>query len=185
MLALGALVGTALPTPALDWQTDKAWHEPWRWWTASWAHLDRPHLLANLAGAAAVAGFGWAARCSRRDAGAWLAAWPLTQGLLLLAPGAIRVAGMSGVLHAGVAVAAVSLIARERGRARAIGALVLAGLLLKLLGEEAWIAPERSLPGWDFPVAVLSHASGAAAGLLCAAVAWATSRRSGAPTMGR
>lgn len=185
VLAAGALLGTALPAAPLDWQTAKAWQEPWRWWTASWVHLDRTHLLANLAGAAVLAVFGGSTRCTSRDAAAWAVAWPLTQGLLLLAPDPVRVAGLSGVLHAGVAVAALGLILRESGRARAVGVLVLAGLLLKLLGEQAWVAPERSLPGWDFPVAVLSHATGAGAGLLCATVAWATSRRPVTPTMGR
>jgi hypothetical protein len=88
------------------------------------------------------------------------------------------------VLHAGVAVAAAGLVARERGRRRAVGALVLAGLLLKLLDEQALGEPARLLPGWDFPVAVLAHATGAAAGLACAAAAWAASRRPAAPTIG-
>lgn len=183
VLVLGALCGTAVPGETLAWQPEQAWREPWRWFTASWAHLDLPHLLANLAGALVVASFGAAAGCTARDTLAWLLAWPLTHGLLLAASAPQPVMGMSGVLHAGVVVASLALITRERSTARAVGALVLAGLLLKLLGEQPWAAPQRSLPDWSFPVAVLSHATGAAAGLLCATVAWATSGRSSPPTM--
>jgi rhomboid family GlyGly-CTERM serine protease len=183
-LALGALGAAAAPPGLLDWQPGRALAQPWRWFTAAWVHLDGAHLAANLAGAAVLAVFGHAARCSPRDALAWLCAWPLTHGLLLAAPQLQHYAGASGVLHAGVAVAAAGLVAREHGRRRAVGALVLAGLLLKLLDEQALGEPARLLPGWDFPVAVLAHATGAAAGLACAAAAWAASRRPAAPTIG-
>ena len=148
-------------------------------------HADGAHLLANLAGAAVLAVFGLAARCPWHEALAWTLAWPLTHGLLLLDPGLTPYAGLSGVLHAGAAVAGAGLVLRERGRTRALGALVLAGLILKLLGEEAWVASARALPGWPFPVAVLAHATGAAAGLLCVAVTWATSRGAALATIER
>jgi rhomboid family GlyGly-CTERM serine protease len=183
-LALGALGAAAAPGTLLDWQPGRALAQPWRWFTAAWVHLDGAHLAANLAGAAVLALFGHAARCSARDALAWLCAWPLTHGLLLAAPQLQHYAGASGVLHAGVAVAATSLLARGHGRRRAVGALVLAGLLLKLLDEQSLGEPVRLLPGWDFPVVVLAHATGAAAGLACAAVAWATSPPRQAPTIG-
>lgn len=187
VLAGGALVaaagiGSGWPREALDWQPARAWSEPWRWLTAAWVHLDRAHLLASLAGAAVVAAFGGAARCGTRDALAWACAWPMAHGGLLLAPQLQHVAGASGVLHAGVAVAAGRLLA-GRGRGRTIGALVLAGLLLKLLAERPWVAPLQPMSGWDFPVAVAVHVSGVAAGLACAAVAWATSPRRAAATI--
>jgi rhomboid family GlyGly-CTERM serine protease len=185
LLALGAWLGAWWPRGELDWQAALAWREPWRWFSAAWVHADAPHLIANLAGACVLAVFGLAARCPWREALAWAVAWPLTHGLLLLQPALTHYAGLSGVLHAGVAVAAGGLILRERSRARALGALVLGGLLIKLLGEEAWVAPVREQPGWDFPVAVLAHASGAASGALCVAVAWATSRIRALGTMPR
>lgn len=183
-LGLGSLAAAAAPPGLLDWQPGLALTQPWRWFTAAWVHLDRAHLAANLSGAAVLALFGRAAGCSARDALAWLCAWPLTHGLLLWAPQLQHYAGASGVLHAGVAVAAFGLVTRGTGRRRAIGALVLAGLALKLLHEQALGPPVRLLPGWDFPVAVLGHATGAAAGLACAGVAWATSRPRAAPTIG-
>lgn len=168
LLALGAIAASGWPPQTLDWQPGRAGTEPWRWLTAAFAHLDRPHLLANLAGTAIVGAFGWAARCSWRDAAAWLLAWPLTHGLLLFAPELEHYAGLSGVLHAGVAVAAVGVLVRGPGWRRGIGALVLFGLMLKLLFERPDVAPLREVPGWDFQVAVLAHATGAAAGLACA-----------------
>lgn len=185
MLALGALAAAAAAPPdLLDWRPARALSQPWRWITAAWVHLDGAHLAANLAGAAVLALFGHAARCTARDALAWLCAWPLTHGLLLAAPQLQHYAGASGVLHAGVAVASFGIVARGSGRRRAIGALVLAGLAIKLLDEQALGAPVRLLPGWDFPVAVLAHATGTAAGLACAAVAWAASRPRTRPTIG-
>ncbi|MBL8327823.1 MAG: rhombosortase [Rubrivivax sp.] len=185
LLALGALLGTLGPAQRLDWQPALAAAEPWRAWTAAFVHLDRWHLLANLAGAAVLALLGVTARSTGADVWAWLAAWPLTHALLGFWPAVQHYAGLSGALHAGVAVAALGLVLRERGRVRAVGALILAGLLLKLLDEAAWDAPVRRLPGWDFPVAVLAHATGVAAGLACAGVAWATSRRKALATMRR
>ena len=52
-----------------------------------------------------------------------------------------------------------------------IGIAVLAGLSLKVALERPLAAPTQWLPGWDFPVAPLAHLTGAAAGLLCGAVA--------------
>jgi len=182
MLAGAAGVSAGWPRGTLDWQPDRAWLEPWRWFTAAWVHLDREHLLANLAGACVVAAFGHAAGCGRRDALAWALAWPLTHGALLLVPAVQHAAGASGVLHAGVAVAAGTLLGGH-GRRRTIGVLVLLGLLVKVLAEQPWVAPLRATAGWDFPVAVAVHASGVAAGLVAAAVAWATSRRRAAATI--
>lgn len=177
LLAAGAIAGSWLPAQAFDWQPARAWSEPWRWFTAAFVHLDRQHLLANLAGAAVVGAFGFAARCGRHDALAWLLAWPLTHGLLLFAPALEHYAGLSGVLHGGVAVAATAVVLHGRGRRRVIGALVLGGLLLKLLAERPGAEPARLTTGWDFPVAVFAHATGAAAGLACAFLAWAARER--------
>jgi hypothetical protein len=70
---------------------------------------------------------------------------------------------------------------------RLIGAAVLGGLVVKLVLEQPWHAPVRTLASWDVPVAVAAHATGAAAGLACGAAAallvrWrATMRASRAP----
>ena len=127
ILCLAAVVVTAIsaaggPTPtgapianALDWQASLGLREPWRLWTCAWVHGSAVHLLVNVAGGAVVAFVGWRARLPPAAAVAWLLAWPGTQ-LLMAAIGSERLApvmphyfGLSGVLHAGVIVLALSL----------------------------------------------------------------------------
>ena len=167
--ALLALAGMALPHEALDWQPGLAWREPWRALSAIAVHYSRLHLAANLAGAAVLALLGWAAAAPAAWACAWLVAWPLTQIGLGVAPQLAHFGGLSGVLHAGVVIVAVGLLARpQAGMRRWIGAALLTGVALKLLHEAAWQAPLLRHPqGWDIAVAPLAHLTGALAGLLC------------------
>lgn len=176
-LALLSALLFAAPRGALDWQPARALTEPWRLWTAAFVHWTPWHLVANAIGCAVVAAFGWAARVPMRALFAWLAAWPLTHLALALQPALVSYGGLSGVLHAGVAVAAWQPLRHANGRARMLGALVLIGLAVKIALEAPWHAPTQMLPGWDFPVAPLAHATGALAGLLCAALTDATHRR--------
>jgi rhomboid family GlyGly-CTERM serine protease len=155
---------------ALEWRPDSAWREPWRIWSAAWVHYSRLHLLANAAGAALVMALGLAARMPARAALAWFIAWPLTHLALLLRPELAGYGGLSGVLHAGVAVVAVELGLR-RGRARRLGLVIAAVLLLKLVLEEPWGPALRWPAGWDIAVAPFAHAAGVAAGALCALLA--------------
>ena len=173
-LNLSPWLGPSELRDALDWQRALLATQPWRWWSAAFTPLGTMHLAANLAGCAAVAAFGVAGGLGRRAALAWFLAWPLTHLALALTCGVQRYAGLSGVLHAGVAVGTVFVIAQSRrGTLRWIGAAVAVGLLAKLLHEQAWIAPVQRLPGWDFPVVVAAHAAGALAGTGCAlAVLW-------------
>jgi rhomboid family GlyGly-CTERM serine protease len=175
-LAVLATLLWRLPRESLDWQPTLAFEQPWRAWSAAFAHWSSAHLAANLAGCVVVALFGVAAGVPLPAAAAWLMAWPLGHALLALQPALTHYGGLSGVLHAGVAVAALHLVWHTRGRPRAIGAAVALGLLLKLLLEAPWGTPSRIWPGWDIPVAPLAHATGAAAGLLCAALAFAMRR---------
>jgi len=154
--------------PAWRWQPELAATQPWRLVTAAWVHLSGLHLAANLAGTALVAALGVAAGCGRRAALAWGLAWPLTHLGLLAQPALLFYGGLSGVLHAAVAVAAWQLLRGERGVRRAIGAALLIGLMVKVLAESPWAGPLRQVPGWDIPIAPLAHAAGALAGLLCA-----------------
>ncbi len=153
---------------ALSWQPALAFSEPWRWWTAAWVHLSLKHLLANLAGAVLVAALGWAARVPPRAAWAWLLAWPLTHLGLLLQPALQRYGGLSGVLHAGVAVAAVHLLMLQVRQARVLGAAILAGMALKIVLEAPWRGPLIHPPEWDIAVAPLAHLLGTAWGCACA-----------------
>lgn len=168
LLAAGALAGWWLPSPWLDWQPDVAWQQPWRAWSAAFVHWSPLHLGANLAGLALVAALGEVGRLPPRAALAWALAWPLTQAALLLQPALRHYGGLSGVLHAGVAVAVVVLLQQERGPRRAVAALIAAGLVAKVLLEEPWGAPLRQWPGWDIAVAPLAHAGGLLAGVLLA-----------------
>jgi rhomboid family GlyGly-CTERM serine protease len=177
LLALGALAGIGLRPDVLDWQPALAWHEPWRAWTAALVHLSALHLAANLAGAALVGALGYVARVLRRSVLAWLVAWPLTHLALLARPDLSQYAGLSGVLHAGVAVVAVHLVATARGLRRAIGAALLAALALKVAGETPWAAEALRHPaGWDIAIAPFAHASGLVAGTVASALAEAIGR---------
>ena len=175
--ALAALAGWPAPREALDWQPSLALAQPWRLWTAAFVHLSPLHLQANLLGCATVAAFGLVAAVPRSAAWAWLAAWPLTHAALALQPQLLHYGGLSGLLHAGVAVVALHLAWRDRGRRRAIGWAVLAGLAAKLVLEQAWLGPTQAAPGWDIPIAPLAHLSGAIAGMLCGALALALRAR--------
>lgn len=174
-LAAGAVLGFAVPVEGLQWQAGS--FQIWRWWTAPFAHLSTAHLWANLAGCAVVGAFGAAARLDRRWTLAWAVAWPMTHAGLAVLPGLQAYAGLSAVLHAGVAVAALALTATAQGRSQAIGAAVLIGTLVKVALERPWEAAVQTVPGWDFPVAVGAHAMGVACGLACAGVALALPRR--------
>ena len=168
LLAAGSLVAWWLPSEPLDWQPALAASEPWRAWTAAFVHWSPTHLAANVLGTAVVAALGWVARLPTRAAVAWAVAWPLTQAALWLRPELAHYGGLSGVLHAGVACAAVWLLLATRGRQRAIGAGLAMGLAIKVLIEAPWGPALRTGGGWDIAVAPLAHATGALAGALCA-----------------
>ena len=110
------------------------------------------------------------ARAAGRSPLAWLLAWPLTQlGLLAAARPASTTAASRASFTPGVAcVGWCSCVAHARGQRRAIGALLLAGLALKVASEAPWGAPLRHPPGWDIATAPFAHASGLVAGLVAA-----------------
>ncbi|UUX95904.1 rhombosortase [Aquabacterium sp. J223] len=183
LLAAGAFADAFWPAhDALAWRP-AAWHQPWRWWSAAWVHFSDRHLAANLAGTLVVGALGLAARLPRRSTLAWALAWPLTHLALLARPDLVLYGGLSGVLHAGVAAAVVPLL-RRPGRDRAVGAAVLAGLLVKLALERPWGPATLRADGWDIALAPAAHAAGAAAGLLCAVLAEAARGAFSAPTPG-
>jgi len=172
-LALGAMLVWPAPREALDWQPQLALSQPWRLWTAAFVHWSPMHLQANLLGCVAVAAFVVAARVPCHATWSWLVAWPLTQATLALQPLLLHYGGLSGVLHAGVAVTALDLVVQAGWRRRAIGWAVFAGLAIKLASERPWIGPTQVVVGWDIAIAPLVHLTGTAAGLLCGAVALA------------
>jgi rhomboid family GlyGly-CTERM serine protease len=168
-LAVLCLLIWPLPREALDWQPALLAAQSWRAVTAAFVHWTPVHLAANLAGCAVIALLGWRADLGRREALAGLIALPLTQLGLLLRPELVRYAGLSGELHALVAIAALTLLLTRHGRERLIGAGILIGLAAKLALEQPLGPVLRATPGFDFPVAPLAHLSGALSG----ALAWA------------
>lgn len=180
VLAAGSVLAWWLPSAWLDWQPDAALAEPWRAWTAAWVHWSPSHLLSNLVAAGVVGAFGWAAQVPREQAWAWCVAWPLGHAALALEPDLAHYGGLSGVLHGGVAVVCLWLLLRGRGARRAVGAAVALGLAIKLVREAPWGPALQRSEDWDIAVAPLAHVAGAAAGLLCAALALILTRHQAA-----
>jgi membrane associated rhomboid family serine protease len=178
--APGSLDDTSLAR-ALDWQAALGLREPWRLWTCAWVHGSAAHLLVNVAGAIVVAFVGWRGRLPAAAALAWFGAWPLVQ-VLMTAIGAERLGaamphydGLSGVLHAGVVVAGLSLATTQDGRSareRWIGVAIVAGTVAKVVSETPWNLAPRPSVELGIAVAPIAHACGVAAGGL----AWATLR---------
>ena len=179
-LLVAATEAAGIPArDALSWHRE-APGQLWRCWSAAFVHFSALHLGANLAGVALLGALGWQARLPVQAAAAWALAWPLTHTLLWLATQPDHYLGLSGVLHAGVAVAAVTLIVRPGPGWRSLGAALAVGLLVKLVLEAPWRGAVQASADWDFPVAVGAHAAGAAAGAFSAALLLAISARSAA-----
>jgi rhomboid family GlyGly-CTERM serine protease len=170
LLAVGALLAHGRLTEVIDWQPALVLAHPWRWWSAAWVHYSNLHLAANLAGALLVALLGVAAQVSARVAIAWLLAWPLTHLGLLIEPNLAHFGGLSGVLHAGVAVIVLQLVIEGPRRRRWLGLALAAGLLIKVISEAPWSGPVQHPPGWDIGIAPLAHACGVVAGALAGAL---------------
>ena len=171
LLALGSALAQARPSTSIDWQPGLVASQPWRAFSAEFVHYSTLHLAGNAAGLALVAAFGVAARAPWWLALAWFAAWPLTQLGLLWQPELSHYGGLSGVVHAGVAIVALHLVLHGH---RWVGGAVLAGLLAKVVSESPWGAPLRYPPGWDIAIAPFAHASGLVAGTACALLAEAS-----------
>ncbi|MEO5845844.1 MAG: rhombosortase [Caldimonas sp.] len=166
VLAVGAALTFGRDPAPLDWQPALALNEPWRALSAAFVHYSALHLVANLAGTVLVGALGFFAQVRWPIAIAWLIAWPLTQLGLVARPDLLHYGGLSGVLHAGTACVAMELVVRARGPRRAIGALLLLALLIKVASETPWRAALRHPAGWDIATAPFAHASGLAAGIL-------------------
>jgi rhomboid family GlyGly-CTERM serine protease len=179
LLALGMFAGALAPSSWWSWQPALAASEPWRWWTAAFVHFSGAHFTGNLMALAAVALFGRAARVPAALTLAWLAAWPLTHLALLARPDLPLYGGLSGVLHAGVAVSALFVARRGVGTARRIGWIVLIGLAVKVAWETPWGPTLREDDWTGVPVVPWVHAAGLLAGLFAAMLALARDGSSG------
>jgi rhomboid family GlyGly-CTERM serine protease len=177
LLAAGCVLALVAPAGMLDWGRAEAVSQTWRLFSAAWPHLSAAHLLLNLAALAAVAALGWLLQMQAPQAIAWLACWPLTHAALWLQPEVTRYAGLSGVLHAGVAICGLSACREPDRRARFVGWALLAGLVLKLLIEAPWSRPLQHSAALGITVVPLAHAAGAVLGLLAGVAAAALQRR--------
>ncbi len=173
LLGAFALVGWPMARDTLDWQPGLALREPWRAFTAVGVHYSGQHLGVNLVGLAVTAAFGVVARAPAPLALAWLVAWPATHVGLLLEPSLLHYGGLSGVLHAGVAVIVAFLLITGTRAQRWVAGAVAIGLAAKLLNEAPWGPALRYPAGWDIAIAPLAHTTGAMAGAITAGMACA------------
>ena len=177
LLAWGAHAQGWVDRTAIDWQPALWGAEPWRLFTAAAVHYSPMHLGGNLLALLLVALLGTAARLPSRCAAAWLVAMPPCHLALLARADVLHYGGLSGILHAGVAVAAAQLLAEGRRAERRIAAALCAGLLAKVISETPWNpAGLREVAGWDIAVVPWAHASGAVAGL-AVMLAWVAAGR--------
>lgn len=143
------------------------------WWTSAWLHGSDAHRAANLGALLLLAIMGGLTAPPRGATLAWMLAWPLTQLGLLLQPDPIAAyVGLSGVLHAGLVVVSLHALAANRPRfPRGAAALLLLGVVAKLIMENPFAHRLVQPPGSDITVVPWVHLSGVVAGLLCALLA--------------
>lgn len=160
---------------ALQWDAALWPGRPWTLWTASFVHRSGGHLLANLLALGALGVLGWSLRAGKAAALALLVAWPLGTLALLAWPEVRQYGGLSGLIHAAIAVLWAD--AALQRKAWPLSFIVFAGMVLKLLMEHAWSAPIAFDPGWGFNVVYASHLGGSLAGAVCGITAAAWSLR--------
>jgi hypothetical protein len=168
---------------ALTWRASQWPSQAWTLWTSAWVHLNTPHLVGNQLALGALTAMGWVLRPPLSAVLAWAVSWPLLQAGLVLWPLVGYAVGLSGVLHAGVAVLGLHLLmgAAPRG-ARPWGATLLGGLLLKVMLERGWYHPVLRDTEADMPVVQAAHLTGVVCGVvLGAAAAWWARRALGRP----
>jgi len=157
------------PALAQSWalHPDAGLEQPaWVWWSTAWLHGSALHLSRNLVALGLIALIAAACGVSTRAAIAWALAWPLTHLGMLWQPTLHTYIGMSGVLHAGVAVLCAQQI--ETGRQRRLqllGWVMLLGLGFKIIMENPWHIQLERPPGSDITVAPWAHLSGIVAGI--------------------
>ncbi len=178
---VGSMLMWWLGEPALErliWRTDTWTSQVWTLWSSAWVHLNTPQLILNQFALGALTAFAWVLRPPWLATLAWFLAWPLSQLVLPLWPQIGYAVGLSGVLHAGVAVLAVWLLARAISvpKSQRWGALLGGALLTKLLVEQAWSHPVVWDSGSNVSVVQATHLSAAGWGLLLGAAALGLAR---------
>jgi hypothetical protein len=157
-------------------------------WTAAFVHWSSAHLFLNLLACLALGAWGHTLGLGRLLTLAWFAAWPLTHLLLSFSSSVEHYGGLSGVLHAGVAIGVLKLLSQAAGTSRWIGAAVGLGLMVKLVLEVPILCESLGLifrgstvmGAPSVRVAGEAHLAGVVAGLGCAGLvkllAWFSQR---------
>lgn len=156
----------------LMWRSDNWMQRPWTLWSTAWVHINTPHLIGNQLAVGALAVMTWLLRPAGLVAGAWLFAWPVSVLVLPWWPHIGYYAGLSGLIHAGVAVMAVHLLSGNAGvpMARRWGLLLFVGLTAKLVLEHPWNRPVIWDDGLGISIVTGAHLSGALVGAISAMV---------------
>ncbi|MDR2128262.1 MAG: hypothetical protein LBP52_04270 [Burkholderiaceae bacterium] len=155
---------------------DWVWHasdglgRPWTLWSSALVHHLPPHGIGNVLALAALAVLGHTLAATPNDAAALLLAWPLSALALFLWPQVTGFHGLSGVVHAAVAI--VAMRAAADPAMRWLGQFLALGLLFKLALEHGWAAPVGYHSDWGFNVVYAAHLTGALAGFLFAGLFW-------------
>lgn len=153
----------------LTWRADTWWQHPWTLWTTPWVHIHTPHLIGNQMAVGALAAMAWLVRPNALASAAWLMAWPTVALVLPLWPHIGYAVGLSGLIHAAVAVVAVHLVwgqGAQGARHRRWGGVLAAGLFAKLALEQGWHWPVVWSNSADMSVVQAAHLTGAVAGLV-------------------
>lgn len=148
------------------WRADDWDDRPWSLWTSAWVHMNTQHLISNQLAVGALAAMAWVLKPGLRASLAWLLTWPVIPLVLPYWPHIGYYAGLSGLIHAAVAVVGVYLAAGRATvpMARRWGGMLLLGLLAKLLVERAWHWPVVWSDNLGISVVQASHLVGAVAG---------------------
>ena len=156
----------------LIWRADDWTRHPWTLWTTAWVHINTPHLIGNQLAMGALAVMAWLVRPGLMSAWAWVGAWPLSVLVLPWWPHIGHYAGLSGLIHSAVAVVGVHLVtgATNIPKARRWGGILLVGLLVKLVVEQAWHYPVVWNDGAGMSIVTAAHLCGTLAGVLLALV---------------
>jgi rhomboid family GlyGly-CTERM serine protease len=153
----------------LQWDAANWMRQPWTLFTSALVHLSGAHLIANLLALGALAILGWSLGAGKPACIALLAAWPLGTMALQAWPQVTQYGGLSGLVHAAVAV--LWAHAAARGKAYPLSFVLFVALVFKLLTEHAWATPLAFDPDWGFNVVYAAHLSGTLAGAACGLVA--------------
>jgi membrane associated rhomboid family serine protease len=152
---------------SLTWHADSWLQRPWTLWTSAWVHLHTPHLVGNQLALGALVALAWWVRPTWQASLAWFLAWPSGTLMLLLWPQIGYFVGLSGLIHAALVVVAVGLTGRTVTPSvlRLWGVALWAGLMVKLVIEQAWRQPVAWDEGANLSVVLAAHLSGVVAGL--------------------